>query len=97
MRACATSSTTEPEIAGALSLLRGAGQLALAVPLLRVGQGVCIQMAQPARPREAQALLVNAGHDAHTVHEERLAGQPTLTLGRLRVLPYYAERNIMAP
>jgi len=25
-------------------------------------------------PREAQALLLNAGHDAQTVHDERLVG-----------------------
>lgn len=31
-------------------------------------------------PREAQALLLNAGHDAQTVHEERLAGHPDATV-----------------
>jgi hypothetical protein len=31
-------------------------------------------------PREAQALLLNAGHDAQTVHEERLAGHPDATI-----------------
>ena len=27
-------------------------------------------------PREAQALLLDSGHDAQTVHEERLVGNP---------------------
>lgn len=31
-------------------------------------------------PREAQALLLNACHDAETVHEERLAGHPDATV-----------------
>ena len=31
-------------------------------------------------PREAQALLLNAGHDAQTVHDERLAGHPDATI-----------------
>jgi predicted nuclease of predicted toxin-antitoxin system len=31
-------------------------------------------------PREAQALLLNAGHDAQTVYGERLAGHPDTTI-----------------
>jgi len=31
-------------------------------------------------PREAQALLLNAGHDAQTVHDERLVGNPDTTI-----------------
>ena len=31
-------------------------------------------------PREAQELLHSAGHDAHTVHDERLVGQPDSTI-----------------
>ena len=27
-------------------------------------------------PRDAQALLLDAGHEAHTVNDERLAGRP---------------------
>ena len=31
-------------------------------------------------PREAQALLLSAGHDAQTVHDERLVGNPDATI-----------------
>ena len=31
-------------------------------------------------PREAQALLLGAGHDAHTVHDERLVGHLDSTI-----------------
>jgi predicted nuclease of predicted toxin-antitoxin system len=31
-------------------------------------------------PREAQTLLLDAGHDAHTVHDERLVGHPDSTI-----------------
>ena len=31
-------------------------------------------------PREAQALLLDAGHDAQTVHDERLVGNPDITI-----------------
>jgi predicted nuclease of predicted toxin-antitoxin system len=31
-------------------------------------------------PREAQALLLSVGHDAQTVHEERLVGHPDATI-----------------
>lgn len=31
-------------------------------------------------PREAQALRLSVGHDAQTVHEERLVGHPDATI-----------------
>lgn len=31
-------------------------------------------------PREAQAMLLGAGHDAETVHDERLVGNPDETI-----------------